>query len=717
MVIKKYIPQLAPGMISTWPSIIITSLLLLILFTIQGCAPAKLTHVLIDERPASQSEYYKVQVFHKDKPVETKQNLELQKESTLETDSQSWAVLYFSSSKTKVILKPGTRIRIASFHLIFGEILAIIDKLSDGKDAFSVQTEDTSATPHKTVFAVRKDKNGPTVVSVIEGRVKLTSPAAAWKPVMINQFQQATASRLQSPSVSTLPGTAFNPIIAWGNRVELATSHADARVMVPQIRSMDQNKAEQVLQDIGLRVGKVTATVTDSRPPIGTVVKQDPLPGVRVGRGSMVNISVEAKPVKVPSLQNKPLSRAKSILIQKGLTLGDVDRRITGNAPAETVIDQQPPSGTIVPEGDSVHVVVEEESVLIPDLQRLHRDQATSSLANSRLTVGSVEERITGTQPVHAVLQQDPGANTRVRPGTSVNLVIEAESVMVPNIVGSPKDNAISTLNQNRLVHGQIVETITGQQSAGTVLSQQPSAGERVKPQTSVRMEIEAHSTLIPNLQNVHRNTAQNTLSQHNLQIGQVSEELRDNVGDGVILHQSPRAGQRVALQTPVNITVAVRGVRVPRLSGQHNKNVGSVLGQYSLRLGAISNRETDRYNWDKVIDQSPPPNSLVKLNTVVNIVIGIQKKCTVPNVVGINAVSADNAIRGAGLSPYNNGPGQGTGTVVTSQNPGTGQRVNCGSGVSYSASLRAKPQLPTPLYQPVIVPNLRVITPQVDIK
>ncbi len=77
----------------------VTHLLLLfpLTFFLQACAPARLTHVLVDDRPATSTEYYKVQIFHKDKPVQTRQDMELQAESVIETDDQSWAVVRFTS--------------------------------------------------------------------------------------------------------------------------------------------------------------------------------------------------------------------------------------------------------------------------------------------------------------------------------------------------------------------------------------------------------------------------------------------------------------------------------------------------------------------------------------------------------------------------------------------------------------------------------------------
>jgi serine/threonine-protein kinase len=718
MVLKNYLSKSAPqpGEIRTAEAVAYFLIFCSLALLLQACAPAKLTHVLIDDRPAKQSEYFKVQIFQQDKLIETKEDLDLQEESIIETDAQSWAVLRFTGSDAMVIMKPGTRVQIGSFHLIFGEIMAVIDNLPETlpKGFFSVITEDVEAGPQHTVFTVRKDRGGPTTVSVIRGTVKLTSPSEAWKPVLITQYQQAGTSLARQPKISTITKNDYNKIVDWGNRVELIINPVDAMIIVPHIESLLETKARALLKGVGLQAGMITPKITPSgRVSIGTVVEQQPSPGVRVSKGTAVNMAVEVKPVKVPQLLNKPLGQARNLLIQSDLKPGKVERRITGKAPAESVIDQQPASGKIVPEKTLVNLVVEEESVLVPNVQGLNKNQAMSILSNGRLTVNRWEEQITGSQPPHTILQQTPGPGTRVRPGTGVTLVEEAVSVVVPNLVGYQRSNAIGILRQNNLVQGPVTEQITGGQPAGTILSQHPTAGQRVRPDSQVRMAIEAQSVVVPNLINFHRNAAQSTLNNLHLRIGRVSEELRDQVNDNTVVYQSPPSGQRVALQTQIDITVAIRGVRVPQLNGQTQAAAIGTLGNYGLRAGGISQRETSRYNLGKVIDQNPPPGSLVRLGTGVNLVIGVETPCYVPSVVGMSVVDAENAIRAAGLAPYNSSRITAAGARVSSQNPAPGTRVGCRTTVSFQANLTMRPPVntvPSVITTPTINPG--ILTP-----
>ena len=660
-----------------------TLVIVIIGFALQACAPAKLTHVLVDNRQAEPGEYHQVQIIKKGKSLATKPGMDLSKDSVVETDGQTWAIIEFAPG-TRVFLKPNTRVRIASLTVIYGEIVAVIDKL---RDFFKVKTENLEAGPKSTVFTVSKEPNGPSVVSVIRGVVQLTSPAQAWPAVTIKQYQRATTRPGVHPRIGRMDSKTFNQIIDWTNRVENAANPAQANVLVPDIQLMLKEKARQVLKRLGLEIGKVEPKVTDRRPPLGTVVEQSPGPGTRVRRGTAIHIGVEVEPVQVPRLINKPQSVARQLLAQSGLAIGHVERRITGKAPAETVIEQQPEPGATVPKGIAVNFVVEEKSVLVPDLRRLNRNAAVTALGSAQLTAGRWDEEITGSQPPQTVLRQHPAPNTRVRLGTRVNLVVEAVSVVVPNLIGRHRNNAAADLGQQQLVLGQISEQITGRYAAGIIFHQDPAAGKRVKPGTAVRLQVEAVSVVVPNLVGLFRNSANNTLSRHNLRIGSVAEELRENARDGTVLRQIPPAGQRVLLNTPVNLTLAVAASRVPHLTGQARNNAESILRRYGLVVGRISQRETRNVRVGDVMDQNPRSGTLVRKGTPVDIVLATRPSCYVPNLVHsplIRPIEADRLIRSAGLVPRNRKGDYSERARVNSQYPRPGFKLFCGDTVEY---------------------------------
>ena len=94
-----------------------TLVIVIIGFALQACAPAKFTHVLVDNRQAEPGEYHQVQIIKKGKSLATKPGMDLSKDSVVETDGQTWAIIEFAPG-TRVFLKPNTRVRIASLTVI-----------------------------------------------------------------------------------------------------------------------------------------------------------------------------------------------------------------------------------------------------------------------------------------------------------------------------------------------------------------------------------------------------------------------------------------------------------------------------------------------------------------------------------------------------------------------------------------------------------------------
>jgi beta-lactam-binding protein with PASTA domain len=332
---------------------------------------------------------------------------------------------------------------------------------------------------------------------------------------------------------------------------------------------------------------------------------------------------------------------------------------------------------------------------------------------NQRLTVQRWDEEITGSQPPLTVLRQYPEPNKRVRPGTGIRIVLEAVSVAVPNVVGQHKSNAAALLGQEQLTLGTITERVTGQHTVGVVFQQNPEPGQRVKPGTKVHLQAEAVSVLVPGIVGLSRELAGNKLRNLNLVFGNMTKEVRDNVTDDTILNQSPGPGQRVALHTPVSVTFSVRGTRVPNLGRQSQQAAMKILHTHNLRLGSVATRESNHRNhWGTILDQSPRSGTLVQFGSQVNIVVGSRAMCTVPNVVGMNAVNADNTIRANRLAPRNNKRVTGTKNRVSRQYPAAGKRIYCGDTVSYDAFsvVQMAPMKPGTIL--TIPKNIQIIPP-----
>jgi beta-lactam-binding protein with PASTA domain len=196
---------------------------------------------------------------------------------------------------------------------------------------------------------------------------------------------------------------------------------------VPELVGLTLEQATKSIGEAKFKVGKISEETTGQKPG-GTVLRQQPVAGIRAEKQSAVDLSVEATLLQVPDLSGKGLDDAKGLLQSKGFKLGDVRHEFTGRAGAGTVIGQSPKAGGNVPPGTTVALTVELGPVVAPSVSGQTLAEAREMLTQLGLKVGQVDERRTGGTP-GIVLSQRPPAGQSVPPNSAIALVVEAKPI------------------------------------------------------------------------------------------------------------------------------------------------------------------------------------------------------------------------------------------------------------------------------------------------
>jgi beta-lactam-binding protein with PASTA domain len=127
----------------------------------------------------------------------------------------------------------------------------------------------------------------------------------------------------------------------------------------------------------------------------------------------------------------------------------------------------------------------------------------------------------------------------------------------VPNVLGQPLDTAKATLQGARLAVS--VASVASSEPKGTVVSQDPGAGARVAPETTVRIGIskggEATSE-VPNVVGLDEASATAALVKAGFRVSVQRQTTSDAAQDGIVLSQYPSPGTRLAAGEKVAVTV-----------------------------------------------------------------------------------------------------------------------------------------------------------------
>jgi serine/threonine-protein kinase len=141
-----------------------------------------------------------------------------------------------------------------------------------------------------------------------------------------------------------------------GSGVVLTISDGPGDAAIPEnLVGMSLNDARTALAAVGLVIAQTQAVASDQA--LGTVLKVTPDPGSTITAGTGVVLQIASGQVDVPSLIGTDAIQAKTILVQAGFLVKEIDA-YDATAPIGTVIRQAPDGGTTQTIGKSVTITV-----------------------------------------------------------------------------------------------------------------------------------------------------------------------------------------------------------------------------------------------------------------------------------------------------------------------------------------------------------------------
>lgn len=181
--------------------------------------------------------------------------------------------------------------------------------------------------------------------------------------------------------------------------------------------------------------------------------------------------------------------------------------------------------------------------------------------------------------------------------------------VTVPDVTGKQMTLARQILEDKKL-RVNVAETYNADVPAGQVVSQNPTAGSKVKEQRLVTIYVSKGGEEIemPDLTGLSKSDAEAQLKKMGLKLGSVYEKY-SNEEAGTVIKQDPKAGTKISRGQTVDITVSKgkqsHKVSVPDVTGVSLDAAKAALQNRGLRVGSVSKQES-RQAAGTVISQSP---------------------------------------------------------------------------------------------------------------
>lgn len=179
--------------------------------------------------------------------------------------------------------------------------------------------------------------------------------------------------------------------------------------------------------------------------------------------------------IAVENYIGKTRDEAKELIEAQGLIL-DVNTVENENEPDGLVLGQKPEEGTSVDKGSTVTLEINElpDSVPVPPLKGLTKEEAQKTLEDNSLKLGSVEEAFNEEVEEGKVIYSNPDGGYSVKRGTAVKVIIskgiDKTPVVLSDYKGMDQDVVVNQLkslgftvviengNSNKVGEGQVYD-------------------------------------------------------------------------------------------------------------------------------------------------------------------------------------------------------------------------------------------------------------------
>jgi serine/threonine-protein kinase len=273
----------------------------------------------------------------------------------------------------------------------------------------------------------------------------------------------------------------------------LVRSMGNDQVSVGNYVGLTQDAATQKATDDGLK--PTIHQQSNDTAPEGQVFAQDPKDGTKVDKGSTISLTISTGPAKVSvpgNLEGLTETQATNLLKAAGLTVTS-QQQPSDTVAAGNVIGTNPPAGTQVAPNSNVTLLVSSgpATVPIPDVKGQTQAGARRTLERAGFVIGDVQSQPSADVPTGRAVGTTPNGSAPAN--STVTLLISAgpQQVVVPSVKGQSEASATAAIQAKGLQVNVTPKSVSsGDPNVGRVISQDPTGGTTVDPNSTVTLTV-----------------------------------------------------------------------------------------------------------------------------------------------------------------------------------------------------------------------------------
>lgn len=289
----------------------------------------------------------------------------------------------------------------------------------------------------------------------------------------------------------------------------------------------------------------------------------------------------EVEKVVVENYIGKTRDEAKELLEAQGLVL-DVSTVENEKEADGVVLGQNPDKGTEVEKGSTVTLEINElpDSVPVPPLKGLSKDEAQKVLEENSLKLGSVEEEFNEDVEEGKVIYSNPDGGYSVKRGTAVKLIIskgiDKTPIVLSDYKGMDQDVVVNQLKSFGLT--VVIENgYSNKVSEGQVYDMDPKPKESVEKGSTVTLYISKGSKIDEEEDLNEKENTENTSNEDNYnKVNHIKVKVPDDGESHRVNAERVKdaSGNKIGAQTVWNYNIEAGDVASVELIGPGEYNI-----------------------------------------------------------------------------------------------------------------------------------------------
>ena len=222
----------------------------------------------------------------------------------------------------------------------------------------------------------------------------------------------------------------------------------------------------------------------------------------------------------------------------------------------------------------------------IPDLTGSEQARALEDLQNLGFKVG-IENSADPSVPAGSVIRTQPQSNSVVNPDSLVTIIVSVgpEAFPIPYVLDIESERAIYVIEESGFALGQLLEVNDDNIPRGFVISQNPVAGTKMSPESTVDLVVSKGPSLIE-ISDLSRKSPEDAI-QILETLGfqyELIEEFSEDVEIGLVSGTLPEAGEIVTPDQLIQVIVSLGiKIQIPEVEGLNYEDAIQILEELNL--------------------------------------------------------------------------------------------------------------------------------------